>query len=274
MFTLVDANEVGTLFKEKFSSAFNRWHQGHRIYRNCCDNGDIFIAEPELRNSSDTSNEYTVLISELLPSWSSFPKRNRCFIGSTCSFIADEYSGPLRSTYSVFPLDRSEIALCSKRDMWESFPSLERETGICNIDIFNKILSSFLSELLNIDKSVPMTEFEISELFNRSNITEIKNILGKASDILKAYSIRDLSRIRINTVQISVQKRLLCLFYNGVAKEGKSFTDVLDELLSPSKNGFSKLNIENYAASDPVEIWFEEKCIFVKPEKMKELSIV
>ena len=124
MFTLVDADQAGTLLKEEFSSAFNKWHQGHRIYRNCHDHGDIFIAEPEIRTSSDTSNEYTVLISELLPSWRSFPKRNRCFIGSTCSFIADEYTGPLRSTYCVFPLNRSEIALCSKRDMWESFPSL------------------------------------------------------------------------------------------------------------------------------------------------------
>ncbi len=273
MLTLIDKNEAGTLLKEEFSMAYNKWHQGHCIYRNCHDDGDIFIAEPQPRTSSDTSNEYTALISELLPSWSSFPKRNWCFIASTHLSIADEYSGPQRSTYCVFPSNGAEIALCGSKDMWESFPSLERETGICNIDIFNKTLSSFLSELLNTEKPASVTEVEISELFNRSNITEINSIFKKACDILKASSISDLCKIRISTVQLSVQQRLLCLFYNGIAKEGKSFTGVLDELLSPGKNGFSKLNIKYYDASDPVEIWFEGKCLFVKTEKMKEVSI-
>lgn len=273
MLALTDINEVGSLLKEEFSSAFIKWHQGNCIYRNCHDHGDIFIAEPQLRTSSDTSNEYTALISELLPSWSSFPKRNRCFIASTCSFIADEYSGPQRSTYCVFPLNRAEIALCSNRDMWESFPSLERETGICNIDMFNKTFSSALSELLNAVDSAFVTEFEISELFNKANIREIKSIFGRAGNILKASSISDMSKNKINTIKLSPQKRLLNIFYNGVVFEGKSFTDVLDELLSPVKNGFTKYNIENYQALAPVEIWFEGKCLFIKAEKMKEVSI-
>jgi hypothetical protein len=270
MLTLINPDEAEFLFKEEYSSAFNKWSEGQSIYRNCQDFGDMFTAEPIFRTSSDTSNEYTILISELLPSWGCFPKRNHCFIGSTYSSIADEYSGPKRHTYCAFPLNRTEIALCSNKDMWDSFPSLERETGICNMNAFNKTLSSFLSELLTTGNSAFITEVEISELFNKSNITDIKNIFEKAGEILKASSISNLSKFRINNIPSSVQKKFLYFFYNGVVKEDKSFTDVLDELLSPSKNGFSKLYIENYDVPAPVEIWFEGKCLFVKAEKMND----
>lgn len=269
MIALLDINGAQSLFEGEYSSAFNQWKTGKRLYRNCHDSGDIFSAEPTPRISSGTSNEYTLLISELLPSWSHFPKRNCCFIGSTFSSIADEYSGPQRCTYYAFLPNGAEIALCSNKDMWNSFPTLENEIGISNIDTFNKTLSSFLSELLNIRETTMMTGVEVSELFNKSKVTEIECIFKKVSDILKTALISDLTQIRINTIPSLAQEKFFSFFYNRITKNGKSFIDVLDELLSPSRNGFSRLNIEKYNTDTPVEVWFEGKCLFVKAEKME-----
>lgn len=271
MIALLDINGAQSLFKGEYSSAFNKWQTGKRLYRNCYNSGNIFTAEPTPRVSSDTSNEYTLLISELLPSWSHFPKRNCCFIGSTVSSIADEYSGPQRCTYYAFLPNGSEIALCSNKDMWKSFPILENEIEISNINTFNKTLSSFLTGLLNIREATIMTmitEGEVSELFNRSKISEIECVFKKVSEILKTEPISNLTQIRINTIPSLAKEKFFNFFYNRITKNGKSFIDVLDELLSPSKNGFSRLNIENYNTDTPVEVWFEGKCLFVKAEKM------
>lgn len=47
----------------------------------------LFKGKNVIRSSANTSNHYTVLFSELLPSWKNIPKRNRSLI---CSTSADD----------------------------------------------------------------------------------------------------------------------------------------------------------------------------------------
>ena len=73
------------LLGTKYSQALRLWRGGVRLYRASEDGGEWYERRPRPRTSTDTGNEYTLLISEFLPSWRGFPKRNRCVIAADIS---------------------------------------------------------------------------------------------------------------------------------------------------------------------------------------------
>ena len=68
---MTNADEVAPagLLGTKYSQALRLWRGGVRLYRASEDGGDWYERRPRPRTSTDTGNEYTLLISEFLPSW-------------------------------------------------------------------------------------------------------------------------------------------------------------------------------------------------------------
>ena len=66
------------------------------------------------RKSANTSNYYTVLFSDILPSWKKFPRRDESWICTTSFNEAVGYG----KVYGVFPLGDPLLGICPKQDMW------------------------------------------------------------------------------------------------------------------------------------------------------------
>ena len=96
-----DMSYVQKLLSSDFSEAFRLWKNGVRLYRSSADNGMVDLATPFFRTSAGTGNEYTLLISEILPSWRNYPKRNYCIICAGNRSSAEEYQEPGRAVYCV-----------------------------------------------------------------------------------------------------------------------------------------------------------------------------
>lgn len=95
---LSDVNVIKTL-KENCKRALNHYIQHSRDFRfKFIWRGDMQIDKDFylfkgnksfVRKSANTSNHYTIMFSELLPSWKNIPKRNKSLICSTS--VSDAY---------------------------------------------------------------------------------------------------------------------------------------------------------------------------------------
>jgi hypothetical protein len=92
------------------------------IWRGMRDNyQQIIFADPSTgkRNSHNTTNQYTVLMSTS-PHMVGWPKRDASFICSTGVNYASSYSYGNSGVYAIFPFDGVKIAMCPHKDMWET----------------------------------------------------------------------------------------------------------------------------------------------------------
>jgi len=107
--------------------------------------GDYRYTDPKKspgRVSANTSNIYTILFNEILPSWKGWPKRE--VICSTDD-ISDNYR-----TYKVFFKDNAKIGVCPSTDIWDSF-----DIGLLS-NQFNVKFENLYKELVN--KGLDITE--------------------------------------------------------------------------------------------------------------------
>ena len=78
----VNESQLQSLLAGEYSSAWNAFKNGSRIYRGVRNNPiyDYYTMTSGIRTSQNLTNMYTILMSEILPSWREYPKRNRSFI--------------------------------------------------------------------------------------------------------------------------------------------------------------------------------------------------
>ena len=117
--TNADEAAPAGLLGTKYLQALRLWRGGVRLYRASEDGGDWYERRPRPRASTDTGNEYTLLISEFLPSWRGFPKRNRCVIAA----------GRRGSARNIFPPGALFTASCPRT----ALSSLSLRPRICGI---------------------------------------------------------------------------------------------------------------------------------------------
>ena len=67
------------------------------------------------RHSANTNNFFTMMVSEILPSWSLFPKRSESLICSGNRSTASGYG----VTYRVLPLEEDHLAIANSEDFWD-----------------------------------------------------------------------------------------------------------------------------------------------------------
>lgn len=87
------------------------------------------------RVSRNTSNEYTVLLSNL-PAWKSYPPRNRSIICTNNPEIAGVYG----DAFAVILPRQFNMGMAPQGDLWHSFEHLRRQTKVDDLRQFNEDL--------------------------------------------------------------------------------------------------------------------------------------
>lgn len=247
---------LARLLDAKYAQALRMWRDGVRLYRASEDGGDWYERWPEPRTSTDTGNEYTLLISEFLPSWRGFPKRNRCVIAAGRRGSAEEYISPGRALYCVLPSDGALVAVAPEEDMWDSFPRL-REFGIATIDDFNGRLAELLSAMCGGAPSV----WEIDEMFALSDTEALSALFRESEDNVRERAIDARGRI---------SGGLFADFMISGIERGRTLVSLLDEVLSPEANGFAARGLDGLRRVD-TEVWTDADCLLVKCSSAESL---
>lgn len=238
---------------EEYAEAYELWCKGVRFYRADADRGTFSVERPAFRTSLNTGNEYTFLISEFLPSWKDFPKRNRCIIGAGNKEAAEEYMAPGNALYCLFPRNGALLAVAPTADMWDSFSLLRNNFDIPSIDIFNSRLADMLSRLCG---EADITFREIDEIFRESVPAAVSAIFCKAEENFRKNN----SSAKI---KFWWENEAFADFIVSGLLRGMNLVYLLDELLSPSKNGFQLTPLSKVKKFE-TEFWTDSQCLFVK----------
>ena len=239
--TKLSVEQTKELIKTKCANNYNIMKKAKKwIYR-----GDDTLNNPFIladsrkaeRESANTSNHYTLLLSKYLDSWKSYPPRNKSFICSTASYTAEDYG----KCYHIIPFDNTQVAICPNFDLWESFAwglkQINADTNNKGVKFYNSTetrkiqnlsdFNSFLNDTLNID---------------------IHNLAQKLFYKLFEFKSVFPSKYR-----------------------HKTLIEYLNMHLDPVKNKFELTpNISNVISKKNREVWFSGECILIERDSDEE----
>lgn len=262
----------------EFSEAWKAYFNGHILYRGIqtySKFSDFTYVIPGIRVSADTSNVYTKLISDILPSWKNYPKRNNSAICTTSESTALYYTKNRNTDTSydgvlvIFPRNGIKIAVASVDDVWDSFNNLTKN-GIDNLDVFNYRLSLFIKVILNeINNNENQYQLDdIDDIF-RQNSRTILNIFNKIEQTIRKITEKQLKQF-LSNIYDSISN---CPFFAKLiyyVYSGGTIIDFLDDMLNPRKNGFSLVTINQINAGDK-EVWFSSDYLMIKSTAINNL---
>ena len=248
---ILDISEIKSLLDSDFQEAFLLWKNGGRFYRAAQSRGRCALVTPLPRVAADAGNEYTLLISDILPSWRDFPKRNYCIICAGLRKSAEEYLAPGKSVYCVLPRNGSRVAIAPSPDMWDSFPVLKKY-GVETISDFNIELDAFLASVSCLTLS------QAARLFAESD----------AGAVLKLFGGIDAAPRPVNVG--GVAGTLGCFLASGL-NDGRTIISLLDELLSPRANGFISAPLAEIRTIT-TEAWTSSECLFLDEALLQSLA--
>lgn len=216
--------------------AVNKYVAGERIYRGVSLDSEAVFVDPTkaVRTAANTSNFINMLVSDILPSWKGWPKRNLSMICSMNRSIARGYghSSYERGPHVVLPLGNPVIGVCSANDFWESFPKL-----------FPPSMNDMIAGL-------------------------VRNYLGREAAATPEGLVKDLKDLdaafaeKPGTKMLQVQewgREYLTLFSAPNLLQG------FNELLEPNYNGFKRVTLAEYhSAGDEREVWISAPALLVR----------
>ena len=249
------------LLRPEYNQAFEAYKQGRIIYRGARQQEQIkaAIVTPGIRISKNTSNIYTRLVSDVFASWQDFPKRNRSTICSTNYMTAREYSHYF--PFVIFPQNNTKIGICSKSDIWYSFPFLNKITGINQLLDFNIIAISILEEISDLSTR------DIINLFENGTVSDIKqlfaNVEEKCLDKMKNSNTNDIF------IRNIANNQLLSPWYWTYHKK-MSLLDYIEYSMLPQKNKFKLISIDEIPKSDK-ELWFEGQHLMIRFDILRKI---
>ena len=237
-------DEFNTLLNTKFSQA----SEAADIYRGMADVGQYVLMYPCKRVSQNTTNVYTRLMSDILPSWKDYPKRSESFICSTSEITARGYNRG--NVYQLFPSNNTLIGVCSSLDIWESFDN----NFTLNMDYFNDFIIRFFTKI-DIYKKFQKT-INIKGIFNVGSKKSILNLFDYFDKLIN-YNFDDLKYLPyVNENSFE----FYFTFLENCAKYG--IVNYLDILLNPKTNGFKLVNISDFKDFNTnKEVWFSSPCL-------------
>lgn len=227
----------------------------------------IIRNHPEGRKSANTSNEFTFLVDNFLPSWRDYPARSESFICSTSPNTAAAYG----DIYYVLPFGNPYIGVCSENDIWYSFPNIEElDKGGSNVPNINYALLEInhLIELNNENDNDD--DFEIGI----DTVEELKEIIARAELLVKDKTRMKKMMARLNDRSQNNSQSDIALEILHRSRLHGGFIQGLDSLLDPKENNFKlmlpvKLLESKYFDK---EVWFSSQAAFLPAEKVKELE--
>jgi len=226
------------------------------------------------RKSANTSNEYNLLTSEMLPSWKDYPPRNQSFICTTLHDVALNFGDP----FYVFPLGNPDIGVCSSGDFWDSFPEVNKYGA--SMETFN----SELNDLINLAQEKEKVH----------NITDKKTLLMLLKQLQSAIFAGDKVNTKIfDDEQEAAMKKLTDHNRESYGKyikkeydfrrklvidtlKNKDIIKTLDDLLNPEKNKFQMMKYKKLfnagSTYNDREVWFKGEAIFIDTDSFDEFK--
>lgn len=236
----------------EYSQAVEAYKNGHRIYRGHKQQEDYLgmIVTPGIRKSQDNANVYTKLMSEILPSWSAYPRRDRAVICTNDFDYAKGFSK--KYPFLVFPQNNTKIGVCPRYDIWDSFPRIQ-EKNCHTIKSFGNFLIEFISIVLNLDVK------EVENIFLQDSVT-VSKIFRTVNTQCKKIK----QKIKNNVIPNPFENKheIIQYLFNNIGVY--YLTDLLDEyLMNPYENNFRLVDIDNIPYGSN-ELWFEGQHLMVR----------
>lgn len=245
-------NALQKLVNGEYSEAFQKALNGICIYRGCHDKDPVIgheyvVATPGLRKSQNTTNEYTMLMSDILPAWKEYPKRTRSFICTNSIDRVDDYMRNLEDAFLVLPKNGAKIGVCPERDLWFSFEN----GGIFTLNQFNRALNN------------------LGDYYVYSN-------LGKNYDmgtpkgltkILQSVSLFDaMNEASIYQYMNNLIDKCLNNFFSNDDPSVISMYQCVEKCLDPTLNGFQLMSTSDmsWESYNDEEVWTDSKCLFIQ----------
>lgn len=250
-------DDFKSLLQTNFSSAFNKYLNRQDIWRGMSAYSEMLIITPGIRKSQNTSNIYTRLISDILPNWKDYPKRDRSFICSTTYYGARGYG---EKQYLVFPENGAKIGICPRHDIWGSFKD--------SIGILPNLNHAIDTLILLADDKFGSTNYD-SDIFNNIDNTE---------ELISLFNLVDMyiSTTPYNRLFKKIENLRSRDFILECKENDIPLLKQLEMKLDPKTNGFELQTIENYSIASTgmdrtKEVWTDARCLFVYESKLHEL---
>lgn len=265
---------------------------------------EAFLFSPGERVSQGTANVYNKLISDVLPSWKNFPRRNNSVICTNNYSIAEDYTEySMRRggvVYIVIPPDDAQLVISPRSDIWYAFSYIKSKTGLVSLRNINDSILKFLAFFDNFINNQDLINNIYSQTYNMTgliqnirdkellNIEKYENLFTNVdeSSIVAIFNRIDKllsdKKFIINLLPIYKTYFLdepLAAIGNYILNRKKSnvnstIINILDNLFNPSKNGFEVVNYYSFSTKEYIdrEIWVEDPCIFIEFDSKQFLT--
>jgi hypothetical protein len=244
------SSNIFNKYQDDYSEAINNYNNKYYIFRGLNRKEskfpDIWIQKPRERKSAHTDNYYNTLFSDILSSWSKYPKRNNSIICSTSFRYASNYANDDNLFY-VFPKNGAKLGICPTLDIFSSFSD------------HNTFMEDFLLRIF--DEAMNILHYSCglqSGKGNKEDMIQFFKIFKKNMkiDSIKKELMEDINES--DTGNHYLAKKLI--------KHSDDLYSFLNDELSPERNNFILTNIKNFGSNynDISEVWTDSPCLLIK----------
>lgn len=248
-------NALQKLVGGEYSEAFQKALNGICIYRGCHDKDPVIgheyvVATPGLRKSQNTTNEYTMLMSDVLPAWKEYPKRTRSFICTNSIDRVDNYVRNLEDAFLVLPKNGAKIGVCPKGDLWFSF----KNGGIDNLNYFNLAMNKICDYVYLYSNLEKKYEYDMGTPKGLIKILQSASLF----DAMNNHGIYPFIDKMIDKCSDE--------FFSDENPSDVSMYQCVEKCLDPTLNGFQLMSTSDmsWESYNNEEVWTDSKCLFIQ----------
>jgi hypothetical protein len=241
-----------------FHTAKKLYYAGIRFYRGIKTNANSFIQVPKERTSTSgkkNSNMVNRMVSEVLPSWTSYPRRTFCMCIGTSLSMVERYAGDTGMVYVAFPSDDALLAISPRHDFWRCFcKELNSDVNFIG-EVFGLINEKYFNESFNLDLAEDIGKFflAVDSIPNKEDALLTNGIINLLPSIIDDEPFH---------------------FLDGLAKAKKS-KNFVEEYLNPDIHGFQLCNLNSdlsFCKGEQREVWTENPCLMIRADLVDSLS--
>jgi hypothetical protein len=187
-----------------------------------------YVVDPKTstRTSTNEHNHHTVLMSDILPSWSRYPRRDKSLCCTNSESVALGYG---RQVFVALPRNGTTLAVAPLGDMWESFSTTNLENLAWDI-------------IDAVSKTIPTDSYKAA----RYHADHLETLIDISS-------ILEIVGVRANKAELTEWL------------DRHNLAATFDKYLNPEANGFKLINISDLPSINKRshEIWFSSPAILI-----------
>ena len=239
--------------RPKLELALKKTENQDIIYRGSPNPWPIVYSDPTTfeRVSRNTSNELTLLMSHVLPSWQSWPKRSRSLVCSNHFSTATSYSRN-QGAYIVLPLGNPDIAIVPSGDIWDAFKMYPPDFNQNFDDIFRTFRLVVPTVKWPAKIATPQDMVQVLKAYDA--------IIKQSPDVIE--QLRD---------EVSGSRKYGIATMLDLLTTGDSIGR-LDEFLNPVNNYFTKVPYSGFTKTgNNNEIWFSSPAVLIRSDTFNKI---